>query len=173
MCARRNVHNITLITARSFRQLWEGASCRCLLWIFFIDCHAHSDSLKFIILITFTQEVYLNRPTKFEVNWTQSLGGVRSNMTPCQPAQNSKNDDFHRAPRPHHFPKIHHFDNFYSGSLCEYSYQVWSELDTIPGRSSFKHDPLSNRPKHRKWRFSLLNISLPVHCGLLLQESFV
>ena len=60
-----------------------------------MDRHAHTVSSKFIILITFTQEVYRNTPTKFEVNWIKFLGGVLSNMTPSQPARNTKNGDFH------------------------------------------------------------------------------
>ena len=60
-----------------------------------MDRHAHTVSSKFIILITFNQEVSMDRPTKFEVNWIKSLGGVRLNMTPSQPGRNSKNGDFH------------------------------------------------------------------------------
>ena len=52
--------------------------------------HAHILSSKFMILITLTQEVYMNVTTKFEVNWTKSLGGVRSNMNPSQPAKTAK-----------------------------------------------------------------------------------
>ena len=54
------------------------------------ECHGHGVSSKLMILITFSQEVYMNVTTKFEVNWTKSLGGVRSNMNPSQPAKTAK-----------------------------------------------------------------------------------